>query len=214
MIFLKNILIFEQVSHKNGGKGVSGIIRKEFKNSDLLFIAAFAVLVLGVILGSVYLAYASSYDGIKSYLDGFLQSCGDNACFSVFKKSLRGNLAEFLFVFIAGFFKFGALFSAAAVIRRGFIIGFTVSSFVKLYGMKGLLFMSSTMPVTLIIIPAFLIFAAVSVNFSVSKEKNQKKFLISYIFFGIFIFTIFCIASLGEGYVTTTFMKWILPKIG
>lgn len=193
---------------------MSGIIRKEFKNSDLLFVAAFSVLVLGVILGSVYLSYSSSFEGIKSYLDGFLQSFGDNACFSVFKKSLRGNIAEFLIVFIAGFFKFGVLFSAMAVIRRGFIIGFTVSSFVKLYGLKGLIVMSATMPVTLIIIPAFLIFTAVSVNFSVSKEKNQKKFLISYIFFGIFILTIFCIASLGEGYLTTTFMKWILLKIG
>ncbi len=193
---------------------MSNVLRRELKNSDLLFVASFFVLTLGVILGSVYLAYSSSFDGIKSYLDGFIHSTSEQERFSVFKNSLRGNTIEFLIVFIAGFFKFGAAVSAAAVIRRGFIIGFTVSSFVKVYGLKGLLVMSATMPVTLVIIPAFLIFSAVSVNFSVSKEKNQKNFLISYIFFGFFILTIFCIASLGEGYLTTTFMKWVLPKIG
>lgn len=194
---------------------INNLMKRELKNSDLLFVASFFILVSGVILGSVYLSKlgTDSGEGIKSYLDSFIQTGAERDCFSVFKRALKENLISLAVVFAAGFFRFGIIFTGAAVIRRGFIIGFTASSFIKFYGFKGLLIMSATMPSVLIIIPAFLIFAAVSAKFSVSKEKNQKKFIISYIFFTFFIFSIFCAAALSEGYLTTTFMKLIFPKI-
>lgn len=194
---------------------INKLMKKEVKSSDFLVIISFFILAAGVILGSLYLSKigADYGDGIKVYLDGFIQSGAERDCFAVFKKALKENLLSLAVVFAAGFFRFGMIFTAASVIRRGFVIGFTASSFIKFYGLKGLLIMSATMPSVLIIVPAFLIFAAVSAKFSVSKEKNQKKFIISYIFFTFFIFTIFCAAALSEGYLTTTFMKWIFPKI-
>ena len=76
-----------------------------------------------------------------------------------------------------------------------------------------MLIMLSTMPAELIAIPTLLFFAAVSVNFSLNRDKKQKKLIISYIFFLILVISIFCVAALAEGFLTTTFMKLISPKI-
>lgn len=193
---------------------IGNSIKREMRNSDFFFAAAFFILAAGVISGSIYLLKTAdvSGEGIKSYLETFMKSGIEKNKLDVCKCAFKENLIIFLIIFISGFFRFGIVFSAAAVIRKGFVIGFTVSSFIKFYGLNGLLIMSATMPSLLIIIPALLIFLAISVNFSLSKEKNQKNFIFSYIFFGIFIFTIFCAAAFSEGYLTTTFMKWSFPK--
>ncbi len=182
------------------------------KNNDFFCIAAFFALVAGVIAGSVYLTKTavSSGEGLRAYLEGFAATGAEADKFMVFKKAARESFITLAVVFASGFFKFGIVFTAAAVVRRGFIIGFTTASFVKYYGAKGFLAMAATMPSVLIAVPAFLIFAAVSAGFSVT--ENKKSMLGFYILFSFLILAVFLVSALSEGYITTSFMGLIFPK--
>lgn len=182
------------------------------KNNDFFCIAAFFALVAGVIAGSVYLTKiaVSSGEGIRAYLEGFTATGAEADKFMVFKRAARESFITLAVVFAAGFFKFGIVFTAAAVVRRGFIIGFTTASFVKYYGAKGFLAMAATMPSVLVAVPAFLIFAAVSAG--VSMTENKKSMLGFYILFSFLILAVFLVSALSEGYITTSFMGLIFPK--
>lgn len=192
--------------------GTNKLMKHNLKNNDFFCIAAFFALVTGVIAGSVYLTKTAlnSGEGIRTYLESFVSTGAQTDKFLVFKKAASESLITLAAVFAAGFFKFGVVFTAAAVIRRGFIMGFTTASFIKYYGAKGLLAMTATMPSVLLSLPAFLIFAAVSAGFSMT--ENKKSMLGFYILFSFLIFAVFLVSALSEGYITTSFMGLIFPK--
>lgn len=186
------------------------------KRSGTMYVLVTLLLILGVTAGSIYLAHHSANmgEGIREYINAFFASMKENTNnMTVFKNSLASNLICVGIIFVMGFFRLGCVPTGAILVRKGFVMGFTAASFFKFYGAKGMLIMLSTMPAELIAVPALLFFAAVSVNFSLNRDKKQKKLIISYIFFLILIVSIFCVASLAEGFLTTTFMKLISPKI-
>ena len=167
---------------------LNDIVADEKHGNGLLGLLIF-LLVVGVTVGSVYLAKNSGdmAEGIKNYIGGI--------------------------IFLMGFLRFGFIVTGAIIVRKGFIIGFTTASFIKFYGAKGMLVMLSTMPTILITIPTLLLFSAVSIKYSLNSERKSKKIIFSYIFFMIIIISIFCVASLSEGYLTTTFMSWVSSKL-
>lgn len=180
------------------------------------FVIAALLLVAGAAAGSVYLAKNSEVmsEGIKTYLSGFFSTLGEGtANAAVFKNSLVSNLLCAGIIFLMGFFRFGCIVTGAILVREGFVAGFTAASFFKFYGAKGMLIMLSTMPAALITIPMLLFFSVISIRFSLNRERKKKNLVFFYVFFLILTISIFCVASLCEGYMTTTFMKWIYPKI-
>lgn len=189
--------------------------RDEKKNTGT-YILLFIALGAGVILGSAYLlrSWDGMGEGIRGYLDGIMETAAENAGWlSSFKSSFVSNLLTFAVIFIMGFFRFGFLGTGLIIIRKGFVTGFTAASFLQAYGIKGIMAMIAASPSSLATVPALLIFSAASVAFSMKENKFQKKNIFSYIFFAIFIISIFCAASLLEGFLTTTFTKWLIPKI-
>ncbi|MGN0106324.1 MAG: stage II sporulation protein M [Hominilimicola sp.] len=181
-----------------------------------LYAVIILLLVAGVTAGSMYLARHSADmgEGIKTYIGNFFSSFAENKnSMAVFKNSLTSNLICLGVIFVMGFFRFGCIVTGAIIVRKGFVMGFTAASFFKFYGLQGMLIMLSTMPTVLITIPALLFFSAVSVKFSLNPDKKQKKLIFSYIFLMILMISTFCVASLSEGYLTTTFMSLISPKI-
>lgn len=186
----------------------------EEKRGNGLYVCGFVLLSLGVMIGSIYLMKTDAKDAIKTYISGFIASFAENHNnISVFKNSMTENIVYIGIIFLMGFFRFGFLITGAILVRKGFIMGFTTASFIKYYGVKGMLVMLSTMPAVLVTVPALMFFSIISVRFSLIKEKRQKKLVFSYIFFLILIISIFCVASFFEGFLTTTFMTWLFPKI-
>lgn len=194
---------------------LNNVLTDERRGKGLFAILMF-LLIVGVTVGSAYLAKNSvdMAEGIKNYIVSFCTSVTENKnSMVVFKNSVQSNLFCIGIVFLMGFFKFGFVVTGAIIVRKGFIIGFTTASFVKFYGAKGMLVMLSTMPTILITIPALLLFSAVSIKYSLNSERKSKKIIFSYIFFLVIIISIFCVASLLEGYLTTTFMSLISPRL-
>ncbi len=177
---------------------------------------ALLLLAAGVIAGSVYLvkSSASSGEGIKAYIENFFAMIAENKnSMEVFKNSLIEGVISLGIIFAMGFFRLGFVITGAVLVRKGFIMGFTAASFFKFYGLRGMLVMLSTTPTVIITLPALLLFSTVSVKISLIKEKKQKNLIFSYIFLLAAMISIFCVASLAEGYLTTTFMNWLSPKI-
>lgn len=174
-----------------------------------VIIAVFAFMLAGgVACGSVYLMrHASGYGGLEGYLSEFLKNTVSGVDkYDVFKSALKSNLIMLAVIFAAGFFRIGFIVAGVCILRKGFIMGFTAASFVKCFGIKGMVVSLAYLPGLALIIPAFLVFCSVSGSFSLKKDRLQKKIIFSYIFFTIIIITIFCAASFLEGYLTTTFM--------
>ena len=194
----------------------NGIMERHVKDSSVIIALSFLIFTAGTVLGSVYLmkTSAGTDEGLKNYLGAFLASAqGGTDNFAMFRNALKENAFYLLIVFAAGFFRVGIVFIAAAIIRKGFIMGFTAASFVRFYGIKGILVTVSMLPGILLIIPAFLTFSAVSADLSVRREKKEKKIIFFYVLFALIVMSIFCAAALTEGYLTTIFMKWLSPKI-
>lgn len=156
---------------------LNDIVADEKHDNGLLGLLIF-LLVVGVTVGSVYLAKNSGdmAEGIKNYIGSFCTAVSENKnSMTVFKNSLQANLISVGIVFLMGFLRFGFIITGAIIVRKGFIIGFTTASFIKFYGVKGMLVMLSTMPTILITIPTLLLFSAVSIKYSLNSERKQKK---------------------------------------
>jgi stage II sporulation protein M len=174
------------------------------------------LLAAGVTAGSIYIAKGGEETAqeIKSYMDGFFASFAESRNnMAVFRNSLASNLISAAIIFCMGFFRLGCIGTGALLVKKGFAAGFTAAAFFKFYGADGMLIMLSTMPTVIITIPALLILSAGSVSFSLRNDKKEKKLIFSYIFFFILMLSIFCAASLTEGFLTTTFINWSIPKV-
>lgn len=170
--------------------------------------------VLGVLIGSFYAAglKGESFSRVAEYLREYFKG-GGRSRWEVFLNSLYLNLRLFIVIFVAGFYKFTIPITLFSVGFEGFTSGFTTASFIKAFGPKGLLFGLSGMISSLIFIVNLIIFSAWSMNFSVNNGKTDRFFKKNYLILSVICFTIFCIASLSDGYITTTFMGFVVNKL-
>lgn len=186
-------------------------VSAEEKRNTVVYALILIALAAGTALGSIYLSgsWETAGEGIRQYLGTVFEGAG-NATPS-YGSLLLPQLITVGIIFVMGFFHLGFIVTGAVIIRKGFVAGFTAASFVRVYGTRGLLGLLAASPMTVITVPLLVIYSAVSVIYSVNKNKFQKKFIFSYIFFTIFVISIFCAVSFAEGHLATTFMKWFLP---
>ena len=168
-------------------------------------------MVTGIVTGSVF--YMKTGDGravINEHLTDIFRSAAETLDKAGAAKKYFFEAAVSCFViFVCAFFKFGAVVTLTAVLRKGFITGFTAAAAAGAYGLKGMALMAATGADLVVSAILLVTFSAVSVTYSIEKEKNSKKFLI---FFAIFAISIFCVISFLRGFVSTTFMKFLYPK--
>ena len=179
---------------------------------QILSILIFFVMVVGIVTGSVF--YMKTGDGravINEHLtDIFRLSAENSDKMGAVKNYFFEGVISCAVIFICAYFKAGALVTLSVVLRKGFITGFTAAAAAGAYGLKGGLIMAATGFDLVISVIILVIFSAVSVTYSIEREKISKKFLI---FFVIFSISIFCIISFARGFVSTTFMKFLYPKL-
>ena len=169
-------------------------------------------MVTGIVTGSVF--YMKIGDGRAAvdehFADIFRAAAETSDKLGAAKNYFFEGVVSCAVIFICAYFKLGVIGTLGVVLRKGFITGFTAAAAAGAYGLKGMAVMAATGADAVISVIILVIFSAVSVTYSVEKEKNSKKFLI---FFVIFSISIFCIISFARGYVSTTFMNFLYPKI-
>ena len=177
---------------------------------QILSILIFFVLVTGIVTGSIF--YMKTGDGRAAvnehFMDIFRKSSETVNKLAAARNYFLGAAAQCLIIFVSAYFKFGAALTLAVVLRKGFVTGFTSAAAAGAYGIKGALVIGAAGTELVAGIAALVFFSAVSVAYSIEKEKTSKKFLI---FFAVFFISIFCALSAAHGFLSTTFMKLLYP---
>ncbi len=188
----------------------------EYKKSIRLFyIISFSVLFLSTIIGSLCLTrlYGSTED-IRLFIENYTNSIKDGMdMWGIVKSSVLSYSILAVIVFISSYFHIGYLVSLFMCARKGFVDGFTLSAMFSIYRFKGMHLYVPYIPQVFITIPLICFFIAISSVFSINRKDMDKKSKIIYIIFSTTVFTIFCICSIFEGFLTTTFAKWLSIKV-
>lgn len=187
-----------------------------FRNKGIRFflIIGAVIFTVGVFWGSFY---ASGLKGdafleISDYLNAFFKR--DNISKTeVFKNSLFINLKVFALIFLAGFYKITTPVTISVVGGEGFISGFTMASILKVFGARGLLFGISGIISALIFMVNLVVFGAWSLKFAVDSGKKDRFLKKKYMIVSIISITTFCVSALIDGYITTTFMGFLVNKL-
>ena len=189
------------LSNINNKKGALGIF----------FIILLFFFVLGVVSGTIFFIKSPNPDAIVSYFKEVCKSLSQNQNkIEIIKSVAIENTLIGVIVILCAFFKLGVVIPPFVSLYKGFITGFSVATAISTYNIRGVALMSTVALDTALVSLSLILCGALSMLVSVTGDKKIKKFLI---FFGIFLISIFCVAGLMRGGLTTTFMKFFYPKL-
>lgn len=167
------------------------------------------------VAGSVFCAKTGNDESMQmqEFLTSFFESAKDLDSKKTALAGLYDYLKTFGLIFACAFFKPGAAVTSCVMLRRGFMTGYSLASFVKVFSKKGVLAIFAQVPEIILLLLVLLIFSSTSTKFAFFSKENKKNFFIFFIIFSCFSGAIFCGLGIFKGYLTTTFMKWVAVKI-
>lgn len=203
-------------------KQISNSIRIKLKRNKkiLLFLGGLAI--MGVIAGSLFFLFLRSDDQvlIKDYIENFLNTIREDKLvyFDTFKNTFFSNFVFSFLIFVFGISIVGLPLILLCYFIKCFIIGFSLSSFVFTYGLKGSLFS------IIYFIPNFLylVFNTILVVFAIKisimvfynvfskKEISIKKITSKYVTYYLLLILIIFIIALLETFLVPFLLKSFL----
>ena len=124
--------------NKKINSGLAIILPNKKINLFVLFI-----IILGIISGTIFLLALNETDKelVIKQITNFVTNINDNNINNLlaFKNCFIENIIFVLLVWILGMSIIGIIFNIFAIYLKGFILGFTISSFFLIYEYKGLL---------------------------------------------------------------------------
>ena len=189
------------------------------RNTRLLGFTKYTVIVLVLFTVAIICGSASAgmiageeMDTLINYMKGFFDSV-PTVSLGLALSSLKKYGLIWLGVFVSGFLLPGFILNAYIVAERGYVIGYTVGGFLKVYGAKGVLACCSLLPELLFYIPVFVLFSSISLKISFSRKDDKNIFLKKYILISLIFLSVFCVVSFFQTFMTTTFMALISSKM-
>ena len=182
------------------------------------------MLILGIISGCIFLMTLKDADKdiIINQINNFIKNINDNQINNNrgFLNSLYENYIYIFLVWILGTSIIGIIINIFLIYFKGFIYGFTISSFYIVFKYKGLLlsfiYVFPTIIINLIMITILSVYSILftSYLFKVifSKERNTqiKKFFKRYIIILLICLVMALISSLFEGYLIPSIIKLVI----
>lgn len=181
----------------------------------------FFVIVLGIISGTIFLLAINNNDKelVTNQIINFITNVNENNInnFNAFKNSLIENTIFIVIIWILGMSIVGVVFNIFFMYLKGFVLGFTLSSFFYIYQYKGLLLgFIYFVPSMIINIIVTLIVGVYSINlttylwkliFMRDRGNNIKNFLKKYSIILVICLILITISSLCEGYLVPSIIK-------
>ena len=103
----------------------------------------FFIITLGIISGSIFLVLINQADktNVINQITNFMSNINNNNINSVqaLKNSFFTNFTYILLIWILGMSIIGVIFNIFIVYIKGFVIGFSISSLIYVYGAKGMI---------------------------------------------------------------------------
>lgn len=180
----------------------------------------FIIVLIGIITGSLFTIFLNIDDKtlIKNSLDLFFNNCINDKLnyFEAFKNSLFSSYFYTIIIWLLGISLIGAVFAVPIVYFKSFILGFTISSIITNYCLKGViiafLYIFPHLIFNLLII-MFITHYSVILSFKIFKSFFNKGVIdFKFIFRKYFIILIICLmilmlTSLYEGFVIPLIFK-------
>lgn len=178
------------------------------------------VITLGVISGAIFLVLINQNDktNVINQITNFMNNINSNNIISVqaLKNSLLINFTYVLLIWILGMSIIGIVFNIFFIYIKGFVIGFSISSLIYVYGLKGS-FASFLyiFPHQLLNIFIIFVLGIYSVMFTYNLYKvilgnrntGIRNFLKKYLYILLFCSIITIISSLFETFFTPSLFK-------
>lgn len=200
-------------TRKNNTKGIN-----VFLTIVILFLG------IGIILGlnSVFYMNTSHIDELDSYLSKLMQYIGQQTINykEIFLSSVISNLTMFLIIYILGNWFLGGPFILLAMLFKGYTIGFTFTTFIKVLGTKGLgVALAGVIPQNLFYVPCFIFLSIVALRKSYEQLKrkfnkdNKLKYDNSYINAALMLAIPLVIGIILESFLMPNILKSIVSKL-
>ena len=142
------------------------IILEHIRNNIIEYIAMFLILIVGIILGTIYINNSSVElrQEIIEYINGFLEDTHSGSQInlnSLLKTSISNNVVIIIILWFSGMTVIGMPIIYITVSIKGFCIGYTISAIIGSLGTwKGIQLILSTMFLqNLIMLPSILVLA-------------------------------------------------------
>ena len=184
------------------------------------------LVILGIITGSLFIVILNSTDKnlVIEYISAFIENIKNNSIdnLDLLKNALISNYIVIFILLIIGFSSFLFPINVLILFYKSFIIGFSLSSFILTYGIKGsLLSIFYILPHLLINILIFCLLTAFTLKISISmikcvikrKDVNMRQYFNKYLSIIIMSIIIITLTSLYEAYVAPYLLKLIVNLI-
>jgi len=179
-----------------------------------------SIITLGLISGAIFLVLISENDksNVVNQINNFMNNINTNNINSVqaLKNSLFTNFTYILLLWILGMSIIGILFNIFFIYIKGFVLGFSISSLIYVYGVKGILAsFIYFFPHQLLNIFVITLLGIYSVMFTNNLYKqiigdktfNFKHFIKKYLYILLITSVITIISSLIETFLTPAVFK-------
>lgn len=186
----------------------------KFNKKGINFLSIISI--IGFIFGSIFILIITNSDKtlVKEYISSYIKSTNNIDYIPILFNNLSSNLLFILIVWILGISIIGIPINIFYLFFKNFTIGFTLTSFILTYKIKGLLLgFFYLIPHNIINILTFIVITYYSINFSFKliyiifkKESINIKPIINR-YFKILIFSIIIII------LTSLYESFVIPNI-
>ena len=197
------------------------MLRNKVKYSKKIMTFLTIIVIFGIISGSFLSVILNSQDKqlVTDNIKNFIESISFNNI-DILKNTLLVNILLIVSIWILGISVIGLIIVIILVFWKSFTLGFTISSFILTYNLKGLLLaLIYIFPHLIINLLVIMYLGSYALKFSILIIKcmfskvnlNLKKLMLSYSKVLLFSLIIIIITSLIEAFVTPYLLKLIVP---
>ena len=205
--------------NKKFSNGLAIILTNKKTNLFVMF-----VIILGIISGSIFLMVINENDKstVINQITTFMKNINDNNInnFNALKSAIIENLIFIILVWILGMSIIGVIFNIFFIYMKGFMIGFSISSFILTYKYKGIIAsVIYAFPTSVINIIVALILGSYSIIFTINlwkvifmKDKNYNtgRFFKKYLLILGITTILVMLSSVTESYLVPSIFKVII----
>ena len=184
------------------------------------------IVLLGVLTGSFFIIVLNNSDKslVIEYIESFIGSIKNNNFnyIDTFKNTLIINYLFIFLISIIGITQFLCPLNILLLFYKSFIVGFSLSSFILTYKIKGLLLsILYIFPHLIINILLFSLLIAFTLKICIKtikyiikkKDVNMRLYFAKYLYTVLFVFMIITISSLYESFIAPYLLKFIVNMI-
>lgn len=205
--------------NKKLSRGLAIILPNKKINTFVLFI-----IILGIISGAIFLTILKDQDKtlVIEKINTLFTNINKNNInnLDITLNTFIENIIFITLIWILGMSIIGIIINIFLLYLKGFIIGFTISSFILVYKYKGLVAaLIYVFPTNIINIILYLLVGVYSIIFTINlwktiftkeKEINMRKLLKKYIIIYTISIILIIISSLAEGYLIPSLLKLLI----